>query len=512
MRFERLGLCGALFLGLLAGCPDDSAPTPAAAGSGSHGSAGRGASEDADAGTEAEPEPAKPQAGKGGSAGQAGSAGQPAAGSGSKPSGGASQISRFFLPTGEPTNTTAPVMRADQSGATHMLYPTYGRGGAYYAYCGKGCSGEKDMKPVLLETSGTVGNAALALTADGKPRVLLSTLLDVYYGQCDKDCSDKKNWTLTSIDNHEGDRDVTGQALALDSQGRPRFIEHTYLAFLGVGQLPPKTWYVKCDADCNTASSWQRHEIYADKIWFKSQLEFDAQDRAHLFTGVENIDGMSSGIKRAAYLQCQGACTSTDDWNGVALGSLYESHTEQFKPSLSMAITKQGKPRLLFVDSGGDKGAKRLLFFECQDNCTEDAGWNGTLLSDLKELGSGVHLTLDANDHPRFAFTLDYNIGLYRCDSPSCIADSAKWELTKVEMSADIPKDMIFLRPNCYIGAWFLNQPSLALSSDGSVRVGYQAFDLSGGLTTIDPTKPACGAGKDMILSRMAIVPAGAIQ
>lgn len=525
MRYSRLAPTVALLLNLLTGCPDDSGPSPAAAGSGAGGAAGRGSSGmDMDAGMEDPPSRAQGGTGgakAGGSAGQAGKAGQPAAaGGGGKAAGGAGgsaasdkpgsdtgSAARFWLPTGEPTNTTAPVLRADASGATHLLYPTYGSGGAFYAYCGKGCTGMNDVKPVLLATEGTVGNAALTLTSDGKPRVLLSTLLRVYYGQCDKDCGEKSNWTITAIDEHQGDRDVTGQALALDPQGHPRFIEHTYLAFLGVGQLAPKTWYVTCDSDCNSAGSWQRSEIYADKIWYKSQLKIDAAGRAHVLTGVENVDGMSAGIRRAAYLECDGECTTPDAWNGTGLAPLYESHTEEFKDSLSLALTNQGKPRLLLIDRLGDNGGKRLVFFECDGQCTEDSGWKGSVLSDLKQLGSGLDLSVDDSGHPRFVFTLDDNIGLYRCDSASCTADDAKWDLTKVEFASDLPKDSIILWPNCTVDVWILNTPSLALAADGSVRVGYQATDLSGGVRTIDPNMPACVAGKDMVLSRMAIVP-----
>jgi hypothetical protein len=80
-----------------------------------------------------------------------------------------------------------------------MLYPTYGAGGAFYAYCADGCSGYDDIEPVLLPTDGTVGNAALALTRDGKPRALLSTLLRVYYAECDANCGDAASWGVTPI-------------------------------------------------------------------------------------------------------------------------------------------------------------------------------------------------------------------------------------------------------------------------------------------------------------------------
>ena len=52
--------------------------------------------------------------------------------------------------------------------------------------------------------------------------------------------------------------------------------------------------------------------------------------------------------------------------------------------------------------------------------------------------------------------------------------------------------------------AWFLHDPSLALRSDGSAIVAYAARDISGGVSTTDPTKPRCVAGTDMILGRIA--------
>jgi hypothetical protein len=78
--------------------------------------------------------------------------------------------------------------------------------------------------------------------------------------------------------------------------------------------------------------------------------------------------------------------------------------------------------------------------------------------------------------------------------------------LTKVELSGDIPPDEIFLWENCTIGAWFLHSPSLALTKDGKPRVGYQARDISGGVTQPDPTKPRCTAGTDMTWSRLSLM------
>lgn len=519
------GLASVVYaLGLLAGCPGDDSGTGRVKDAGAE--SDENDDSDADGGKSSDKpsegragSPAKPtKPAQGGAGGAGGAGGKPSSDEDkpatpekpSKPAQGTDATSgaHFFLPTGEPTNTTAPKLLADAKGGTHMLYPTYGSGGAFYAYCPDGCKGYDDVKPVLLPTEGTVGNAALALTSDGKPRALLSTLLRVYYAQCDANCVDQDSWTITPIIEHQGDQDVTGQALALDPQDHPRFIMHTYLAYLGVGQKPPKTWYVQCDSNCNQPSSWTQSVVSEDKISANTQLLFDRNGVAHALTAIENADGMSAGLKLAAYMECASDCTNADAWNGVGLAELYDSIVEEIKPSLALALTKTGQPRVLFLERGGPNN-KRLLYFECDGQCTED-NWTGSALSDLSQLGSGVDMVLDAQDHPRFVFTLDYNIGLYSCDSPSCAQDDSKWELTKVEFSSDLPKDNIILWPNCTIDAWILHKPSLALARNGGVHVGYQATDLSGGVKVVDPKMPSCVAGKDMTLSRMALVPADA--
>lgn len=153
-----------------------------------------------------------------------------------------------------------------------------------------------------------------------------------------------------------------------------------------------------------------------------------------------------------------------------------------------------------------------ISYFACDADCTGDH-WRGSVLSDHDKLGAGIDLALDANDHPRFAHTLDYNIALAYCDEADCTADNAKWDLSKVEYSADMKPDQIFLYENCNVAAWFLHSPSLALTKDGRPRVGYQARDISGGFKNPDPAnKPDCVAGTDMTWSRMAIMPSVVVK
>lgn len=413
------------------------------------------------------------------------------------------------MPTGkEVDNTSAPTLEIDKGGGIHAVYPAYAVGGAYYAYCPSDCSGDKAVKVVRFDTEGTVGNAMLALDADGKPQVLFSTFQRVYYGSCTGDCTNPEGWKVKAILEHGSNKEVTGEAFALDSKGHPRFLMHTYVAYLGVGQKPYQTELVSCDADCTEPSSWKANVIGKVENFESSTLRYDSEGRAHVATVVRTKGNDGSEQLLGAYQYCATNCDKAESWTGPALGTAFTDHLAavEVKPQISLALTKAGQPRILFLLKD-DAGAKKAVYFECNDNCTSGDTWTAIVVSDHEKLDSGFDLALDQNDHPRIAFTLNYNIGVTYCDQPSCTAEGTKWDLTVVEKGSDMPPDTIFLEPNCTVGAWFLHDPSIALTPAGQPRVGYQARDISGGWSNPDPTKPKCTAGTDMTWARMALLP-----
>ncbi len=444
-----------------------------------------GAESDAGGGSAAPGEPAEPG---------------PVEGGEEQPTPGEPQVSYRFMPTPEPVNTRAPKLVVDGSGGLHAIYPAYAGGDAYYAYCPDGCGDENALGVVELPADGTVVNAMLAVTPDGAPRVLLSTMLEVTWAQCDADCTDAANWRSEVIVEHGGDLEVSGNALALDDNGRPRFIAHTYLALLGIGQKPPQTFLFQCDDDCSDPGSWRMDSI-ADQIWQMSQLRYDAGGRAHLATVVVDVDSGGPTGRLAAYLECEAGCESDAGWQGIGLMSAFENDAQQIQPAIAMALTEGGGPRVALLGAL-DGGARGLVYFECDDDCVED-NWGAALISDQDQLGAGVDVVVDALGRPRVAFTLADNIGVYLCDDQPCTSETATWDLSKVEFASDLPQDDVILWPNCTLDAWVLHQPSLVID-DGFAFVGYQATDLSGGLQTTDPTKPPCLAGPDMTLARLA--------
>lgn len=416
----------------------------------------------------------------------------------------------FFLPTGEPTNTAEAVVELDRQNNVHTVYPAYVGGGAYYAFCpASGCSSASAAKQVRFETDGTVDAAMIALTSDGKPRVLLSTYLRLYYAECQQGCSERANWSLVELLNHGSDLAATGESLALDPAGHPRFLLH--------GRRNPYDFFtpkrtdtqlVTCDANCADAASWSYGVIASKEIWQGSHLRYDASGRAHVATTVFSYAD-DAHEPTTAYLSCSGPCNVEEVWTGVGLGAPATSLTDvvSIEPTVSLALTKAGSPRVasLIVN---DQGKRSIGYAECDRDCTSSANWRGMNLwseADTK-LGAGLDLALDSKDNPVFAHTVNYDIVLTYCASTPCVAQGATWDSSYVEKGADIPADNIFLEWNCTVGAWFLHSPSLALTSDDQPRVGYQSRDISGGVSRPDPLKPACAAGTDMTFSRLGLL------
>ena len=415
---------------------------------------------------------------------------------------GQSAAEPFFLPTGEPDNTSAPAIEVDSAGNIHAVYPAYAGGRAYYAFCAAGCTGTDDVDVVRLDTEETVANAVLALDANDRPHVLLSSFEHVYYAAPNGDPSQPASWTTSAIVDHKGDKEVSGPAFAVDANGNLAFVMHTYIAYLGIGQKQPATELATCSSDCLDPTSWSYGTI-SSQIFQSSQLRFDAAGSLHLATVAHIADENQSTVLRAAYLRCDGDCQREDTWFGTGLVNAYKNDVEavSMQPAVSLALTKSGAPRLAVI---ADVDLNRQVqYYACDAACDDSANWRAIILSDLREIGAGLDLELH-EDKPRVAYTLDYNIGVLFCDAADCT--DAEWDLAEVELSGNMDPDEIFLEENCNVGAWFLHSPSLALSKTGAPRVGYQARDISGGWENPDQDKPDCVAGTDMTWSRLAIM------
>ncbi len=282
------------------------------------------------------------------------------------------ETTSYFMPTTEPENTVAPRIEIDAQGGIHSIYPAYAGGGAFYSYCAGDCDETDAFNVVFFETDETVANAMVALTSDGKPRVLLSMYNKAAYATCDDNCTELDNWTIGEILNYNGEgaikKEISGEALALDPQGNPHFISHTYRALLGIGQQEQLTHHHACvDGDCTVAENWTAVEI-ATQTWEESQLEFDANGTPHLaFVAiVENENEPTTRI--AAYGTCTSDCDNPDNWLTAGLVEAYTDQYEAFNltSSLALSLTKSGKPRVVVLGKSSE-GEKNLTYYECDE-------------------------------------------------------------------------------------------------------------------------------------------------
>ncbi|MFT3917714.1 MAG: hypothetical protein QM704_27620 [Anaeromyxobacteraceae bacterium] len=424
-----------------------------------------------------------------------------ASGNGGKPGVGAS--SAFFLPTGEPENTTDPHVEVDGQGNLHMIYRAYGGGLAYYGSCAAGCASPADVKVVVFQAEASVSHMALALTKAGKPRVLLSTMQRVHYLACDGDCTQPAAWDAATVLEHGGKYEVSGEALALTPDGAPRFLFHTYRTYAGIGQGAPETFAMGCDAGCLEPASWGAAKI-ADQLWQANALRIDAAGVAHLATVVSQVD-LDMGLDDyGAYLECSdGDCGSPASWQGTGLLRAFSSRwIEGIDPAVSLALTADGHPRVALLSKDA-AGKRNLSWFSCDDGCTSGSRFSGGVLVQSDALDAGLDLALDAAGRPRLAYTGNADVMVAACDDGGC-TDGNRWTPRAVERSGDMKPDEIIPYPNCTVAAWVLDRPTLAMGADGAPRVAYVATDLSGGTQNPDPTKPPCVAGPDMVFARFA--------
>lgn len=416
---------------------------------------------------------------------------------------------RFFLPTPEVDNTGAPHLKLDQAGGLHAAYPTYVGKGAYYAYCNADCASEEDVEVVRFETELTVLNALVDVTADGRPRVLLSSWDRIYYAECDENCATRESWKVGAILKHDNKKEITGEAFALDPDGNPAFLLHSYVELWGVSAEAPATHFAWCSSDCTNNANWIANKL-ADENWEGGALRFDEQGGAHVFAAKVTYEVGVPNDRIPVYSTCASHCEdATATWSTLALNfSAYEDRNKavSIRPELALELTSDGAPRALAMLKGEAEDERWVTYLACDQGCTDtNESWAGTVVSNNPNLAAGLDLALDQKQRPRIVYNLGYSIFYAACDNDECTVKPEAWDISPVELVAEMDPDEIILWPNCNVDAWFLHSPNLVLDANGGARVGYQAADMSGGgVPEPDPNTTPCNAGLDMTWTRLS--------
>jgi len=147
---------------------------------------------------------------------------------------------------GEPSVVVAP------GGDVHWV--KVDGGAAVYGYCAEGCA-RADEVTVRFELGAPVQRAAVALGADGEPRLLLETPRRIHYAVCDGDCTRRSGWSATVALDHGGRHALAEETFGVDAAGVIRF--HIVPRTAAAAQEP--AFVVTCTGKCESMHRWDAH-------------------------------------------------------------------------------------------------------------------------------------------------------------------------------------------------------------------------------------------------------------
>lgn len=371
----------------------------------------------------------------------------------------------------------------DAAGGFHLAYAKYGAmvngNQAYYAYCAAtvDCGIDSNWGTAILIDR--VEEVQLALTSAGHPRLLLrgpnpDWSTDFYkYAACDSNCTNPANWTIADVTTTTFSpvfvNSYSGHHyFALDNLDRPRFVyQDTYT----------KAYYVYCDTACTSADSWWSYPINVDiftDINTHPTLTFTSLDQPRI-TAVMGGPGAKDWL---VYITCDTVCNNPASWTYTPLIEAGSGHV-----SSVLRFNSNDQPRIVFNQGSISGTAGYLVYWWCNNGCTDGANWAGSSLGAPGQ-AEDPDLALDTFDRPRIAFRSILSpdgLGYVWCDT-NCESDTPTWLGGLLEPSSDLDVEWDILPPlNCSGSYWWNGyRPSLALDAAGNPRIGYVAQHLHG--------------------------------
>ncbi|MEZ4558516.1 MAG: hypothetical protein R2854_19155 [Caldilineaceae bacterium] len=395
--------------------------------------------------------------------------------------------------------TSNAAIQVDNRGALHVAYyyyePQYGPDpdgasnptGAVYLTCAARCDDGANWAGVSLGER--VNEVQLALTADGRPRLLYRTWestvftdgRDYVYAACDVACTEPANWTETVVASSYGtdsfdiqDDNLPQRSFALDPQGRPHFVylDRNYVTEPDRYGL----YYLACDAACTDAANWTdtlltavTSEPFDWELVKYPTLTFTAAGEPRLVSA--EFFPLGEGEPGLTYFACDTECDDAANWGHVRLADRGQGS----EPSVDLALDHGGRPRLAFYQESIDNvTGQRLYYLWCDGACLDADNWQQLELGLGPRNGQEPDIALDGAGRPRIAYA-DYDVGglgYAWCDGDCTTA--AGWQHVNVETSAALAQVWpVAYPPHCDAGLWDGMTPSLALDRAGLPWVAY---------------------------------------
>jgi hypothetical protein len=367
---------------------------------------------------------------------------------------------------------------------------------AFYTSCAAGAAACADPQhwASLVQIDSAVNEVQIAVTSDGRPRLLLrlngARGYDYHYWGCEGQCGNADQWAGAYITNAAGvelrNADLPQHSFALDAQDRPRFV---YGNSWGNGRTHG-IYYAFCDAaDCTDPAGWQ--EALLETMQNKTisadytALAFDG-DQPRFVTRV-TVSGLAD---RLAYFACDQGCDDPTSWASTAL-----QHPEGRQwANWDLALDAAGKPRVALYDMPAPDifvGGK-LYYGWCTASCAApDAPFQ--IVQVASGEGMNVDLAIDAQGRTHMVYDAGQRgtLGEVWCDT-NCTSAGA-WQRRILETSAQLMQEFAPASPfTCdqQERAWLDAIPSVAFSPAGQLVVAYDTKNVAICYFT-DPTDPS---------------------
>ncbi len=136
--------------------------------------------------------------------------------------------------------------------------------------------------------------------------------------------------------------------------------------------------------------------LFADTEWRTSSASIATDAAGGLHLAHTYYHGLAEGVPTyGVYLYCPRNCGDSAQWEGVGLGELVNE--------IQVALTPQGKPRLLYRSPGANNGWN-YSYAACDNNCTDPAQW---LTAHVASNTGMAPLELSDDERPQRYFALD---------------------------------------------------------------------------------------------------------
>jgi len=385
----------------------------------------------------------------------------------------------------------------DQDGL-HVAYnhytPLVEKPKAIYLYCPESAACEKGEGWIGVEFGTNVLNVMLAATKAGNPRMLVrqegvvyGSGKDYYYAACDGSCDKIGNWQIGYVTSTWGTEvsdafnyGKTLRAFALDAQDRPGFVfyDRNYFHY-----EPDHTggYYTWCESNCATGTpeekTWKEVYIgggseYDTDIYTLPALVYTTDSKPRVAVEVTTGD---AGKERMGivYKSCDANCDQSASWKHTKLADRgHENYV-----SWDLALDAQNRPHVaLYQGTFENQQGHFLLYIYCNSACQNAGNWKTLNLGLERGEGESPDIEIQPNGKPAITYLHKGGLAVYLARCTGDCTTTGGWKHTILDTDTDLEDEFpVPLPTTCDAGFWDAESTRLAFTSDGKMRVLYDA-------------------------------------